>query len=123
MKTKSTPIAFAITNKKNSVVKKQLLFSLLGAIFICYAININAQNTKFGQDALANLTTGNGNSAFGYQSLNHNTFANSNAAFGHRSLYSNISGSSNTANGSFTLTNNQSGNYNTAIGYGSLYLN
>jgi hypothetical protein len=93
-------------------------------------------NTRDGQGAMANVTTGNNNSAFGTNALNTLTTGNNNAAQGNSALFSNLSGSGNVAIGSVALrfstgdqntavgntamNANLGGDSNTALGYGAL---
>jgi hypothetical protein len=124
MKTKRTcamPLYIAI--KKIFERRKKLVSVLCLAILTCYAINIKAQNTKLGINALASNTTGTHNTALGYQSMLKNTTGGYNTASGSNSLYSNISGNENTAHGYSSLYNNTTGYKNTATGYQSLYSN
>ena len=95
--------------------------------------------TAEGQQALRNLTSGDGNSAFGWRSLfsdtttSYNTglgagtlalnIAEANTATGVASLILNTTGTRNTADGAAAMVFNHDGNDNAAIGYFSLYNN
>ncbi len=103
-------------------MKKNFLPALI-LILICSSIDLFAQNTKLGVNALANVTTGNYNTAIGYYSLYTNTVGNYNSGFGVYSLYYNTSGVGNTANGFSSLFRNSTGSYNKADGYAALYSN
>jgi len=63
-------------------------------------------NTKNGNNALQNDTTGVDNSAYGVQALFSNTTGNDNTGIGFQSLYNNTTGGQNTAVGSQALFNN-----------------
>jgi hypothetical protein len=68
----------------------------------------NAQNTRFGTNALPN-NTGTNNTAIGLSSMFSDTSGNSNTAIGHYSLQSNTIGYDNTAGGYQSLKFNTSG--------------
>jgi trimeric autotransporter adhesin len=83
-------------------------------------------NTKNGNNALQNNTTGTNNSAYGDQALFNNTTGTDNTAIGYQALYSNSDGTLNTAVGSQALYNSTqpAGPVgSTAVGYQSLYSN
>jgi hypothetical protein len=82
-----------------------------------------ADNTSFGELALATNTSGFENTAYGQSSLNDNTTGNYNTATGAYSLTNNISGIDNTASGSGSLRNNETGNSNTGVGKYALTYN
>jgi len=79
--------------------------------------------TAVGFQALANTTTGFGNSAFGFQALLNNTEGLANTAAGQVALLSNTTGGSNTAVGAAALGTNTVGDGNTAIGFVALEAN
>ncbi len=97
-------------------------------------------DTFYGTGALANVTTGTGDSAFGYHALYsntegsastangtvalyHNTTGFYNTANGNNALYFNTTGGNNTASGAYTLNSNTTGNNNTATGFIALFYN
>ena len=80
-------------------------------------------NTAEGEDALANLTTGLGNTGIGFRALFHNTTGSSNTGTGVNALQSNSAGSFNTAHGAAALAGNAGGDNNTATGVNALLLN
>jgi trimeric autotransporter adhesin len=84
-----------------------------------------AQNTSFGEGALANGGSANGNeSAFGANALydEGSSGVGANTAVGQDALYSNNGGNDNTATGAAALESNL-GSYNTANGSGALSAN
>ena len=84
-------------------------------------------NTKNGNNALQNNTTGTNNSAYGVEALFSNTVGSDNTAIGFQALYSNTTGINNTAVGYqalySTVTNGFSPFGITATGYQALYSN
>jgi hypothetical protein len=97
-------------------------------------------NIKFGDLALANLTSGSENIAIGTRSLEDNVSSSFNIAIGTESsqniagggnnvgvgpftLRSNTGGSANVAIGMYALFNNTTGSTNVAVGQGALYNN
>lgn len=120
-------------------MKKNLLITLTA--ILCIALEqAQAQNTKFGTNALLSNTTGTFNAAFGedalrlntsgydntaigLNSLYSNTVGNRNTSTGRNSLYANTTGSYNTSTGFFAMRNNLTGSYNTASGYEALFSN
>ena len=139
--------AAKIEAMKTSIRLFEIFFALL-----CLALLPNAQavipppdggypgfNTAEGQNALFNLTTGQGNTAVGWFSLSSNTdgsfntgvgagtlvfnIGNQNTASGVVALLQNTTGSFNTANGALALSNNTEGDFNTATGDAALFLN
>jgi hypothetical protein len=72
-------------------------------------------NTRLGNQALANNTTGGQNTAIGSGALGLNLGASNNTAIGHNALFFNTGGE-NTAVGTGCLAANTSGGQNTAIG-------
>ena len=77
-------------------------------------------NTKNGNNALQNNTTGTDNAAYGVQAMFSNTTGTDNTGIGFQALYSNIDGFGNNAVGSTALYSNTSGVRNTADGFGAL---
>jgi len=75
-----------------------------------------------GEEVLANLTTGDGNTAVGARALNQNTEGESNVAIGIDALYKNTIGTENVAIGAVALANSVNGSENVAIGAGTLAL-
>ena len=73
-------------------------------------------NTRLGNNALLNNTTGIRNSAGGDQSLINNTIGSSITAFGFSSSGSNIDGGNNSSFGSFSNFRNESGDNNSSFG-------
>lgn len=96
-----------------------ILAACLGAIS---GLTVQAQNTAYGNGALASNTTGFGSAAFGDSALYSNTTGKVNTATGFGALYSNTTGSDNTAVGASALKNNVGGS-NTATGAQALYSN
>ena len=72
--------------------------------------------TCIGDGALANNSSGAGNSGFGLNALNKNTSGSSNTASGAGALQDNVSGASNVASGFNALNKNTTGSFNTAVG-------
>ncbi|MDC0231250.1 hypothetical protein OAK19_04730, partial [Aureispira] len=106
----------------------------IGTVTVSVDANINgltvgrgsgnqALNSAFGNNALANNTTGIRNTAIGYNSLRSNTTGGWNTATGTSALYSNTTGGGNTATGFQTLYSNTTGINNTATGYQALRSN
>jgi hypothetical protein len=79
-------------------------------------------NTKNGNNALQNDTTGMDNSAYGVQALFSNTTGSDSTAIGFEALFSNNS-DQNTAVGSQALFSNTTGTPSTAVGFQALYSN
>jgi len=79
-------------------------------------------NTAVGTFSLFSVSTGNFNTAVGAGSLDLNT-ADNNTAVGGAALLFNTTGTANTATGTSALTNNVDGNSNTADGYNALNAN
>ena len=77
-------------------------------------------NTRIGNLAFVNNTTGANNTSVGYGSLGSNTTGNSNSAFGKDSLGLNTSGTNNSALGLNALVSNTTGGNNIGIGLSSL---
>ena len=77
-------------------------------------------NTKNGNNALQNNTTGIENSAYGFEALYSNTTGTDNSAVGFKALRSNIDGFSNQALGNNALLSNTSGLRNVAVGGSAL---
>lgn len=91
-------------------------------------------NTKNGNNALQNNTTGTNNSAYGVQALFSNTTGVQNTAIGAQALYNNqtsatpdaygdTEGDFNTANGYQALFSNTTGQFNTGVGWQALLNN
>jgi len=96
-------------------------------------------NTAKGQNALKNLSTGQGNTAVGWFSLFSDTAgsfntgvgagalalntADANTATGTVALFLNTTGTNNTADGAFALLHNSEGSDNTATGFQALFNN
>src|SRR5882724_2576716 len=96
-------------------------------------------NTAKGQNALKNLSTGQGNTAVGWFSLFSDTAgsfntgvgagalalntADANTATGTVALFLNTTGTNNTADGAFALLHNSEGSDNTATGFQALFSN
>ncbi len=90
-------------------------------------------NTKNGNNALQNNTTGTDNSAYGVEALFSNTTGNYNTAIGFQALYSNTTEGlvgfdvpdwqGNTATGYQVLYSNTTGSGNVASGFQALYSN
>ena len=80
-------------------------------------------NTPYGSEALANVTTGEGTTAMGIQACLNTTTGNRNTAFGAYALRNTISSSDNTAIGYKSMRNNTTGIINTAVGTESLFQN
>ena len=78
-------------------------------------------NTIFGQNAFAGVTTADAdsNTAFGWYALKDNTSGRLNTAIGRTALAANTSGQGNTAVGMDALKANEVGTRNTAIGQGA----
>ena len=76
-------------------------------------------NTAEGQNALMNLTTGEGNTALGFSSLFTGAIASFNTGVGAGTLFFNT-GDQNTATGAAALLNNTTGSFNTANGVSAL---
>jgi len=81
------------------------------------------ESNFFGDDALANNTTGINNTAAGFHALLNNTTGSENTASGYQALLSNTDGFQNTAIGVGALEFNTSGNSNTATGWFALLQN
>jgi hypothetical protein len=73
-------------------------------------------NMGVGQNALHNMTNGNGDTAAGAVALLSNTSGSNNSAFGNSALTSNTTGGSNSAVGDHALFQNVGGSSNTALG-------
>src|SRR5438552_16081925 len=76
-------------------------------------------NTKNGNNALQNNTTGTENSAYGVQALFTNTTGDNNTGIGFQALYSSIDGFSNCALGNqalYSFTSDTNGGRNCALG-------
>jgi BclA C-terminal domain len=80
-------------------------------------------NTKDGQLALQNVTTGAWDSAFGAGALYSTTTGTVNTGTGVGTLFHNVQGTHNVANGALALYFNTNGLGNSAVGYGALYRN
>jgi hypothetical protein len=80
-------------------------------------------NTKNGNNALQNNTTGTDNSAYGDSALFNNTTGTDNTAIGFSALYNNTTTNTNTAVGSQALFSNTTGFANAACGFGALSSN
>ena len=81
-------------------------------------------NTKNGNNALQNNTTGVDNSAYGVQALFSNTTGTDNTGIGFQALYSNTIGTFHTAVGSQALFNSVTStdvNGNVAVGFQAMY--
>ena len=76
-------------------------------------------NTRVGQTALRDNTTGDGNTVIGFSALVANTTGSAGTAIGRNSMVSNTTGLSNTAVGNFSFSNNTTGNTNSAFGRNS----
>jgi len=111
----------------NPISHKPKLIAMKKFILICLVafavLNVNAQNTAYGTNALISNTTGTSNSAFGISALRLNTTGSLNTAIGESALYSNISGGSNVAVGVGALGNNTTGDQNIAVGTAALSSN
>jgi hypothetical protein len=97
----------------------------LGNIYVGTSVPSGASggnNSSFGYQTLASLTTGAANTAFGQQALNANATANNNTAVGFQAGYSNTTASNNTAVGYQAGYSNTTGIID-AIGYQALYSN
>lgn len=81
---------------------------------------IGAMNTAIGYRTLASNTVGGYNTAVGNRALELNTTADGNSAFGNSALSNNTIGIANTALGDETLVSNISGGYNLAVGFQAL---
>jgi len=79
-------------------------------------------DTRSGTNALANVTTGDGNTADGYSALQFTTTGGRNTGVGSLALTNNVTGSYNTAVGYAALTNNTVSD-NSAFGYEALTSN
>ena len=79
-----------------------------------------SSNTVFGASALANNSTGNGNSAFGTWTLSATT-GSGNSAFGSLALYKNTTGNNNTAIGKNAMYNGTNSAESVAVGSGAFY--
>ena len=102
----------------------QLFCALFGASLAAIPVQAaDPTDTFYGTGALANVTTGTGDSAFGYNALNQDTIGNANTAIGSLALFSNTTGSVNTANGFQALFSNTTGSENTANGFEVLLSN
>jgi hypothetical protein len=83
---------------------------------VCNEGCLDTGNTVFGEDALANLTSGGTNTAVGLQTLNANTSGSNNTALGWEALQQNTTGDNNTSVGYYSLLSNHDGLDNTAVG-------
>jgi hypothetical protein len=79
-----------------------------------------SSNTVFGASALANNSSGNGNSAFGTWTLSATT-GSGNSAFGSLALYKNTTGNNNTAIGKNAMYNGTTSLENVAVGSEAFY--
>jgi Chaperone of endosialidase len=112
-------------NRLIQLTKATPLFTI-ASLLVCFGFAQQAQaqsNTKYGNGALVNVTTGIYNSAFGFDALYQETIGNYNTATGAAALLSNINGHRNTADGVNALRLNTSGTSNTAVGTNALYAN
>ena len=117
-----------------------LLVTGIGTAVLCLAAQATSvDDTFYGTDAGANITTGLDDSGFGYRALFSNTTSSYNTATGAfalfyntgsentstgaYALFYNTTGSYNTANGAEALLSNTTGVYNTGTGYEALYSN
>lgn len=80
-------------------------------------------NIKFGDLALANLTTGSENIAIGSAALEDNVSSSFNVAIGTESSQNLVGGGNNVGVGPFTLRNNTGGSANVAMGMYALFNN
>lgn len=80
-------------------------------------------NTAIGYNVLNNNTDGDFNTSVGLASLTSNTIGSGNTAIGNQALRDNIDGDSNVALGSLALVNKTNGSGNTAIGTTALAAN
>jgi len=78
-------------------------------------------NTYFGQNSLANLTTGRSNQAFGSGTLFENTTGSNNIAIGENSMRNNKTSNANVTIGSVTLIGHTLGDGNVAIGHNAMF--
>lgn len=76
-------------------------------------------NTRLGEDALADNTTGTNNTAVGKKAMELNTTGYQNTAVGVDSMFQNSTGHYNTAVGEGSMMENTTGTNNTAIGHSS----
>lgn len=83
---------------------------------------VATRNTRVGDGALSNVTTGVSNTATGHKALEGNTDGDLNTAVGSYALYSST-GIGNTATGARALRYNSTGASNTALGVLALYSN
>ena len=83
-------------------------------------ISFEVGNTRGGDDALANNTTGNSNTAYGVDALRFNMTGSNNTGTGRGALQSNTTGGNNTATGFGALFLNTTGSGNTATGINAL---
>lgn len=81
------------------------------------------ENTAYGSEALANITTGYGNTALGYRSLLNTNTGVINTAIGGDSLINNTTGNRNVAVGYYALVDNVTGSANVAVGTDALVTN
>jgi trimeric autotransporter adhesin len=79
-------------------------------------------NVAFGTSSLSSISTGSNNTGVGFNSLLANSASN-NSAFGYRTLAANTTGTQNVAVGYNALQANTLGNDNVAVGYQSLLSN
>jgi len=86
-------------------------------------LNIGANNTALGENAMFSNNTGFNNTATGYHALYSNTVGEANAAYGFESLLTNTTGFFNAAFGAGSMHNTTTGSINTANGLGALYNN
>jgi hypothetical protein len=94
----------------------------LGTWTLGYPNMEGSQNSAFGNNALANITSAAyANTAVGYLSLTAaNNSGNTNTGIGEETLYANTSGYSNTAGGALAMYHNTTGYDNNALGGNAL---
>ncbi len=86
-------------------------------------VTTGVENTASGLGALSANTTGDRNTASGSYALAANPIGDLNTADGHRALASNTTGAGNTAHGAGALLANTTGSYNVASGLNALISN